>query len=208
LRQAIAEIPKQEPAVKDTDALAELHDLMDVALSEARTALAEAKPANALEPESEVIEALSFIVESLDESGEQPDADEFAEQQQSAEGGEGGGEGPQQGPIPPVAEIKILRSMQRALAERTKAVAERGATANETELRQAVAELAARQQRIIELATKIAEKLGGQRGDNPGVKAGSGGVEPAEQPGSKEGTQQGDGDGTMKVPTSPKETKP
>jgi hypothetical protein len=207
LRQSIAEIPNQESAVRDSDALAELHDLIDAALKEAASALGEAKPTNAIGPASDAIEALSFIVESLDESGEQEDSDEFGEQQQSAEGGEGG-EGPQAGPVPPIAEIKILRSMQRALAERTKAVAEQATSRSETELRQAVAELAARQQRIIELATKIAEKLGAQPSGKSGVEAGPDGFQSDSDSRPVDNTKRGNQGGGADAPTLPRETKP
>ena len=61
--------------------------------------------------------------------------------------------------MPPAAEIKLLRAMQDSLAKRTRLFAERASELDVTTRSQRLAEIAVRQQRIVELGSKIAEKI-------------------------------------------------
>ena len=61
--------------------------------------------------------------------------------------------------VPPAAEIKLLRTMQESLAKRTRSFAEGAAQLDVTTRAQKLAEIAARQQRILELGSKIADKI-------------------------------------------------
>lgn len=160
LRGEIAGVVEQQEDVKGSDMLIELHGQIDGSLVNARESLSAARPAEALPSVDDAVEALSTIVGALSDE-QKPDDDPFGEQQQGGEQqGQGeGGEQPQ-GAVPPVAEIKMLRSLQESLAKRTRAFAEGADALDANSKAQKIAELAAKQQRIVELAEKIARKLG------------------------------------------------
>ena len=178
LRAAIEAIRTSETDVQASDALVEMHDIINVALIDAKARLSEGKPADAMPPEDEAVDALSAIVSALDDSSAPKDDDAFGEQESPQGEGGGGGGGPQGGAVPPVAEIKILRSLQDSLAKRTRQLAERMESLDGVSRAQQVAELAAKQQRIVELGTRIAEKL--SAGSGPDVSQPSGTPAPAE----------------------------
>lgn len=82
-----------------------------------------------------------------DDAGDDP----FAGGEESGEGGGGGGgQGPQ--PIPPAAELKLLRSAQDAVYQATRAAADSGD-------RPAAAELGGQQRELAELGRRMVEKL-------------------------------------------------
>ena len=166
LRQAIEALRAAEDDVRSSDALVEMHDAIDAALVDAKDRLGAGKPAEAIAPVSDAIDGLAAIVAALDEENQKQDDDPFGEQQgQEGQDGQQGGEGESAGTVPPAAEIKILRAMQESLAKRTRALAERADGLDAVARAQAIAELAARQQRIVELAGKIADKIGpGRKG--------------------------------------------
>ena len=119
--------------------------------------------------EDEAVGALSAIVAALDDANQGGDDDPFGEQQAEGGGQQGGGEGDPAGAVPPSAEVKLLRAMQDSLAKRTRAFDERAATLDPVARAQQLAELAARQQRIVELGQRIAEKIA-PRSQAPAVK--------------------------------------
>jgi hypothetical protein len=182
LREAVRELLDSEKEVSGSDALVDMHDLVDQGLADSKRSLGEGKPADALPPASDVIEALAAIVAALDEGGQQGDDDMFAEQEGGASGGGGGGSQAPAGVIPPVAEVKLLRSMQDAIARRTRALDESSATMDPVTRAQLLGEIAAKQARILELGSKLAEKIRGGAG-TPGVT-----------PGTSDGDTGGDGD--------------
>ncbi len=162
LRGAVDALRKSELDIQDSDALTEMHDIIDSALQDAKTGLSEGKPSEALPSVDEALEALSTIVAALDDAG-QPEEDRFEESAGADGSGEGGSESGPQGAVPPVAEIKILKGLQESLARQTRRFAE-GADALDVVTRsQRLAELAAKQQRIVELGSKIADKIGSNR---------------------------------------------
>jgi hypothetical protein len=67
--------------------------------------------------------------------------------------------------VPPAAEVKLLRSMQQSIARRTRALDESLGSIEPVQKTQMLGELAARQARILELGSKLAEKI---RGGGPG----------------------------------------
>ncbi len=160
LRTAIEKIRTSEPDVQGSDALVEMHDTIDDVLIDAKTRLSDGEPLAALPAEDEAVGALAAIVEALDENAAAEGEDPFGEKEpDQGEGGGGGGGQPPAGTIPPIAEIKILRAMQQSLAQRTRAMAEQSAQLDSVARAQQVANLAAKQQRIVELGQKIADKL-------------------------------------------------
>jgi hypothetical protein len=190
LRLAIAGLRDQEEDVKQSDALVEMHDSIDAALVDAKEGLSAGRPGEAMPGENEAVEALSAIVNALNEDEQKDDEDPFGEQQEEKGGEQGGGDGPQEGTVPPAAEIKLLRSMQDSLAKRTRALDENSSALDVTTRAQRLAEIAARQQRILELGSKIAEKIGPKKALPGGAPvdsappAGGGGPNPKDSPGA------------------------
>lgn len=143
----------------------------------------------------EALEALAWIVSALEDAA--PDDGDRFEEAQDQGGGAGGGGGAQ-GAIPPIAEIKILRSMQESLMKRTRRFSESAATLDPVARAQQLAEIAARQQRIVELGTRIAEKLGtSTSGEAPVPSVGPADVGGAEKDGGGEGGPQDSGTGVV-----------
>jgi len=177
LRTAISGLREKDEDVQSSDALVDLHDALDSALAGAKESLSGGRPAEALPAQDEAIEILSAIVGALDESQQPKDDDAFGEQQE----GQGGGDGGDQqsgGTVPPAAEVKLLRAMQDSLAKRTRAFAEGAAQLDAVVRAQRLAEIAARQQRILELGQKIADKIAPKR-DGPVVTPPAGDAPPA-----------------------------
>lgn len=180
LREALRGLIDSEEEIRSSEAMVDMHDIVDGAIADSKTSLNQGKPLESVAPANEAIEALAAIVAALDESGSADDEDVFGEQE--ASGGEQGSGGQQSaGAIPPVAEVKLLRSMQESLARRTRALDESAASLESIARSQRIGELAARQQRILELASKLAEKIrgdGSQPGAPPGTDAEPGGGSP------------------------------
>ena len=160
LRDAIRATADTVEEVKSSDALVDIHGAIDQALAGSRASLAEGNPASSIPRQDDAIEALSAIVSALDENSAPGDEDMFAEKQ-SQESGEGGGGQSSGGAVPPAAEVKLLRSMQDALAKRTRSLDEGTAALGPSERVLRLEELAAKQRRILELGSKLAEKIRG-----------------------------------------------
>jgi len=160
LRKAIADMRTAEKDVQESDALVEMHDAIDSALVDAKENLTGGRPTEAVPQEDDAIASLSAIVEALDESSKPKDEDQFGEKQDEGDQQQqGSGQSQSAGAVPPAAEIKLLRTMQESLAKRTRSFAEGAAQLDVTTRAQKLAEIAARQQRILELGSKIADKI-------------------------------------------------
>ena len=170
LREAVRRLLDAEEEVKGSDALADMHDVIDESLSDSRASLNDGKPGAAVPPADDAIEALAAIVGARDEKDTPNDEDAFAEQQNSGSDQGAGGQSPS-GAVPPVAEVKLLRSMQDSLARRTRALDEAASSMTPVERAQRLGAIAARQQRILELGSKLAEKI---RAGGSNANAGSG----------------------------------
>ena len=170
LREAVRRLLDAEEEVKGSDALADMHDVIDESLSDSRASLNDGKPGAAVPPADDAIEALAAIVGALDEKDTPNDEDAFAEQQNTGSDQGAGGQSPS-GAVPPVAEVKLLRSMQDSLARRTRALDEAASSMTPVERAQRLGAIAARQQRILELGSKLAEKI---RAGGSNANAGSG----------------------------------
>jgi hypothetical protein len=160
LRESVRKLLDSEEEIKASEAMIDMHDIVDAALSDSKTKLNQGKPLDSVPPANDAIEALAAIVAALDETAPSDDGDMFGERQ--ASGGDQGSGGQQSaGAIPPVAEVKLLRSMQESLARRTRSLDESSASLDPVERSQRIGELAARQERILELGSRIAEKIRG-----------------------------------------------
>jgi hypothetical protein len=188
IRSDAAGMLEEDEELRDAEVLVEMHDVIDMALSDARDRLAAGRPKDALPPALDAIEALSAVVEALDEAAAGDDEDRFGEQQ-PGEGQPGGGSGgAPSGAVPPAAEVRLLMSMQEALARRTRALDEQSDGLDASARAGAVAELAARQRRILDLGLRLAEKIRGQGQAQPRVDP--------EQPESDDAMDSPDQDGS------------
>jgi hypothetical protein len=160
LREAVRELLDSQDEVKGSDALVDMHDIVDQALSDSKARLGEGKPADALPPANDAIEALAAIVAALDEGESQGEEDMFAEQQGGGSEQGGSGQAPA-GVVPPAAEVKLLRSMQQSIARRTRELDESSGSIDPVQKAQLLGEIAARQARILELGSKLADKISG-----------------------------------------------
>jgi len=186
LREAVRRLLDAEEEVKGSDALVDMHDVINEALSDSRASLNEGKPGAAVSPADDAIEAIAAIVGALDEKDTPGDEDAFAEQQNSGSDQGAGGQSPS-GAVPPVAEVKLLRSMQDSVARRTRALDESASSLTSVERAQRLGAIAARQQRILELGSKLAEKI-----RSGGSSAGTG---PSEAPSETDSRPSDGGDG-------------
>ncbi|MDA1007631.1 MAG: hypothetical protein O2800_01315 [Planctomycetota bacterium] len=88
---------------------------------------------------------------------EQQARDRFARDQLSNQNQNAGGGAPPQGdqdPIPPIAELRVLKALQTQIAARTRRIAEGG-----VQLPGEIADLSARQKAVADLAEKLAKSL-------------------------------------------------
>jgi hypothetical protein len=120
------------------------------------------------------VRVLQGLVESLKDPKK---TDEFRDEQGGGGGGGGGGQGQKPPLIPPIAEIRLLRSMQGEAAELTRAAAEAAGADGAADL-DAAAEL---QTELAEQARALMEKLKNESGA-PDVQP-PGAAEPAPEPG-------------------------
>jgi hypothetical protein len=194
LRQSIDGVRRSEADVEGSDALVEMHDAIDQALVDAKSGLSDGRPAEAMPRVDEAVEGLGAIVAALDDSGAgDEDDDPFGEQggegQDQQQQGSGGGD--PAGIVPAAAEIKLLKSMQESLARQTRAFDAASATMDPVARAQRLAELAARQMRIMEVGAKIADKIrsGGASGGADGAEMKPEQTDPAPPADSESGQQ-------------------
>lgn len=125
IRLEISAISEGSPDVQKSPTFTEATALALDAAMRASTDLRSGPPTHAtVEMEREVMEILRGLVNALGEAAKKPD-DPFADPSEDASGGGGGGggSGQEEKPlIPPLAELKVIRSLQQRIYERTKAV--------------------------------------------------------------------------------------
>ena len=163
LRIAMDALRASEEDIKSSDAFVEMHEVIDLALIDAKANLSGGQPAEAMPHLSEALEGIAAMVSALDDDAGAEDEDPFGEQQGGEQGGEqsgdGGSGGNPAGAVPPAAEIKLLRAMQESVGRRTRALDDASSTLDGITRAQRLGEIAAKQQRILELGSKIAQKL-------------------------------------------------
>ena len=126
IRQEISAISEGSPDVQKSATFTEATTLALDAAARAAEDLRSGPPTQAtVEMEREVMEILRGLVTALGEAAKKPE-DPFADPSESSAGGGGGGGGgggEEEKPlIPPLAELKVIRSLQQRIYERTKAV--------------------------------------------------------------------------------------
>ena len=153
IRLSLEAIPEESEDVKASATFMEASLLATEAAAEAANALREGPPLDrAIEVEGDLLVILKGLALALDEAARKKD-DPFAdpEQSQDQRGGAGGGGGPQEGEpaIPPLAELKVLRSLQKTIYERTRRAEASGASP------EALGMLATRQENAARLADEL-----------------------------------------------------
>ena len=127
IRQEISAISEGSPDVQKSPTFTEATILALDAATRAASDLRSGPPTPAtVEMETEVMEILRGLVNALSEAAKKSD-DPFADPSENAGGGDGagggGGGGEEEKPlIPPLAELKVIRSLQQRIYERTKAI--------------------------------------------------------------------------------------
>lgn len=194
IRSDVAGVIETEQDLRDAEVFVEMHDVIDMALSDARDRLAAGRPKDALPPALDAIEAISAIVAALDEATPSDDEDRFGEQD-AGEGQPGGGSGgAPSGAVPPAAEVRLLMSMQDALVRRTRRLDEEAVGLDASVRAAGIAELAARQRRILDLGLRLADKIRGQGQPQPHVDLDEGGSSDQEDA-PREDESRDDGEG-------------
>lgn len=169
IRSDVAGMIEAEQELREAEVFVEMHDVIDMALSDARERLAAGRPKDALAPAQDAVEAISAIVAALDDAAASDDEDRFGEQEAGEEQSGGGSGGAPSGAVPPAAEVRLLMSMQEALVGRTRRLDEQAAGLDESVRVGGIAELAARQRRILDLGLRLADKIRGQGQAQPRV---------------------------------------
>ena len=165
VREALARVLEQDDDVRGSELLGEIHGEIDEFTASARTRFLEARPGQAIAPAEAAIELLSVIIQALDEEAAGGGEDMFAERGQEDANQAGGAGGAGQGQaIPSSAEVKMLRSMQSSLIRRTRALDESGLGAQSAARAEEISAIAARQARILELGSRLAERIRGRNG--------------------------------------------
>jgi len=120
---ALAGVQTEFTAVEDSLVFSMTHRNLDRWIADVATRLRDGRPdAATIARQSMIIDAVGGLVEALDRERQAPD-DPFNQQQQA--GGAGGEQGGEQGDqpqplIPPIAELKMLRTIQIQILEATR----------------------------------------------------------------------------------------
>ena len=147
--------------VEKTLVFERMHQQVDRALDRVTETLNEG---SANEPTVADQRFVARMLESMAEALKQPERDQdFARKPRQGGGGRGGGGGQQQSPVPPYAELKLLKAGQQAVFERTQELAEaseQGSKPAKAQLR----ELSGRQQDLAELGKTLIQRMQRQQG--------------------------------------------
>ena len=190
IRIDLRTLREEHPELDDSILFDQMHELIDGWSRDIGGSLQNGKVDLAVQDRQDlVIEGLIALADALEQ--EQPDDDNPFEQNQQ-EGGGQGGEGGQQGGqedqlVPPVAELKLLRSMQGQIYNRTRRVAQQvdQGLIPSTEVEPVLRELGAMQEELHQLGTQLLESL---QENSDGLPPGAPVAEPALPEESKEMT--------------------
>lgn len=151
--QAIREIVEASEDVRKSAAFVEALDVAGESSSNAaedlRTGLPTQETAQA---QREVLQTIREIADALGQSGKKK-KDPFADDGNQAGGGGGGGSGGDKPAIPPLAELKVIRSLQQRIYDRTK-----GAAAMPEQAERAM-QLMKRQESVASLADELRREV-------------------------------------------------
>ncbi len=169
IRKAISDISTSSADVKASPTFMEATSIALDSAASAADDLRSGPPCEAtIEFEREVLEVLRGLAAALSESARKKD-DPFEDDQQSGGGGEGGGGSEQEKPlIPPLSELKVIRSLQQRIYERTKSISDAGGGNIEDP---SLVKLSARQESIAKIADALREEVERQMNEREGAGA-------------------------------------
>lgn len=167
----LQEVRGANAEVKDAAVIDFAHDRMATLSGRAGRALGEGEATRAVVRDQDgVIRILQSLIESLNDRPRGDGEEDFREGQ----GGQGQGQQQQDQLIPPIAELRMLRSLQVAAAEETRALDESADATPEQ-----IDDVGALQDSLAEQGQKLIERLnrpqGGPQGGPPGGAGGTGG---------------------------------
>lgn len=181
------------------------HTWVDAWSSEVVSELRSGEAGNAVTSRQQRIAiTLRSMAEALESLAE--DDEMFAGGEGSASSGSGSSQGgPEEGAIPPIAELRLLRSLQEQVYRGTREIDEASLAGlvDPASRREAVADLAAMQQEIRALGEALLEKLEQEQGGGPPegeadpqgpAPVGASGLFGSRQVGAKDAPPRGDGD--------------
>ncbi len=167
IQDELAKLREQTTEIAEAKLFDFAHDRLDrVTASAAKRLRAGKADATALRDQASTTSVLRSLVEALSQD---PKEDEFRDSPGSEQGGggEGGGQqgGQQPSMLPPIAELKLLRSMQQEAAERTRLAGDAGEDATEE-----ISSVGEFQRRLATEGAEIIKKLmqgqdGGEEGE-------------------------------------------
>ncbi len=152
--QAIREVVDASEDVRKSAAIVEALDVARESSSTASEELRKGLPVEATtQAQREVLQTVREIADALGQSGRKkkdPFADEGSQADGSGGGGGGGGDKPA---IPPLAELKVIRSLQQRIYDRTKSAA------GKPEFADQAAQLMRRQESVAALADELRREV-------------------------------------------------
>ena len=188
---AVTAISEEFTEVSDSLVFSMTHRNLDAWIADASDRLQDGKvDGGVVDRQVMVMEALVGLIDALEQEGP-PEDDPFGQQQ--AGGGEGGGgqNGPQGGPqplIPPIAELKMLRSLQVQILDATRRIDQDPGDTEDRDER--LADIARIQSDLHGVANALVESLemtpaGEQSGEGRGSKSGRDADEPKSETGDE-----------------------
>jgi hypothetical protein len=159
LRKQLTDLKKR---VEKTLVFQRMHQQVDGAMQRIAESLNEGEATEpTLADQQFTVRMLEAMAEALKR---EPGDNDFAGRQGGGSGGGGGGQGGgQQSPVPPYAELKLLRAGQAAVAERTAQLAEARDQGSEP-AKQRLRELSGRQQGLAELGQNLLKQMKQRQG--------------------------------------------
>ncbi len=164
LRAELAQMPEQSEGLAEAPVFTLAHAQLDRLMSRSKDGLTQAQISQATATaQRQSMSILASLIEVLQEQ-QQDQAEDFEDGQSQGGGENGGGQSGGDEPlIPPVAELKLLRSMQQLVADQTRSMSETGAS-DEGEVR-AVGDL---QKQLFEQGAKLIERMNPALRPQPG----------------------------------------
>lgn len=166
LRERVAALPAEYAGLADAGVFQLAHQRLDGVMRSAAESLASGSPDRSVASnQDEAVDLLTALVEGLADA--QRRAGDF-DGGGGGQGGQGGGQGEQSPPlIPPISELKLLRSMQRQAMEMTRAIADSGERSEGERLGATTALQRSLAERGRELLEKMSQGPGGPAPENP-----------------------------------------
>ena len=184
---AVEAIAEEFNAVTDSLVFSMTHRNLDAWIAEVADRLRDGRVDDrAIERQTMIIASLAGLIESLDDEGP-PEDDPFGQQAGGGQGGQpgdGGGEGGPQPLIPPIAELKMLRSMQIQILDATRRID--GRPADDPGRSESLADLGRMQSDLHAVATTLVNTLepASEGADDSRIRPAESDEDPAMKPGS------------------------